>query len=225
MRKAGERDLNPAAQSRANYTSRHNGAHLNVAMQIACSSFLWIRKPAMSGRIKGYYACKAVYSPPITWGKYTWKWEKHWTVFITRHKRSHRGPSKDSSVFLLFLSVLDVGKNVIKYACVKHITTICGYWWRPFRLIIIVAGTRSHAGMDGEKTRGKMLAANDIQHAEHVICMMTTGNFNEAFVFPPPRKPVRTGKRTKWAKFCLSLFRHRLLQCHLVRICNSALKR
>lgn len=65
MRKAGERDLNPAAQSQANYTSQHNGAHLNVAMQIARSSFLWIRKPAMSGRIKGYYACKAVYfSPP-----------------------------------------------------------------------------------------------------------------------------------------------------------------
>lgn len=69
MRKAGERDLNPAAQSRANYTSQHNGAHLNVAMQIARSSFLWIRKPAMSGRIKGYYACKAVYFSPFTWGK------------------------------------------------------------------------------------------------------------------------------------------------------------
>lgn len=175
--------------------------------------------------LKAIMRAKQFIPPPLHEGKYTWKWEKHWTVFITRHKRSHRGPSKDSSVFLLFLSVLDVGKNVIKYACVKHITTICGYWWRPFRLIIIVAGTRSHAGMDGEKTRGKMLAANDIQHAEHVICMMTTGNFNEAFVFPPPRKPVRTGKRTKWAKFCLSLFRHRLLQCHLVRICNSALKR
>lgn len=69
MRKAGERDLNPAVQSRANYTSPHNGAHLNVAMQIARSSFLWIRKPAMSGRIKGYYACKAVYFFPLTWGK------------------------------------------------------------------------------------------------------------------------------------------------------------
>lgn len=33
-----------------------------------------------------------------------------------------------------------------------------------------------------------MLAANDIQHAEHVICMMTTGNFNEALVFFSPQK-------------------------------------
>lgn len=59
-----------------------------------------------------------------------------------------------------------------------------------FRLIIIVAGTWSRADVDEKKkTRRKMLAANDIQHAEHVICMMTTGNFNEAFVFFPPSKP------------------------------------
>lgn len=102
MRKAGEWDLNPAAQSRANYTSPHNGAHLNVAMQIARSSFLWIRKPAMSGRIKGYYACKAVY-PPYSYmrGKYTWKW-KHWSVFITQHKEIFKGFLSVSSLFFYF---------------------------------------------------------------------------------------------------------------------------
>lgn len=58
--------------------------------------------------------------------------------------------------------------------------------------------------MDGEKTRGKILAANDIQHAEHVICMMTTGNFNEAFVFFFPENRCGLGSgRNEQSSACL----------------------
>lgn len=61
MRMAGKREFNPAAVSQANYVALHNGANLNVAMQIARAAFLWIRKPAMLGRIRGYYAREALY--------------------------------------------------------------------------------------------------------------------------------------------------------------------
>lgn len=62
----------------------------------------------------------------------------------------------------------------------------------------------SRAGVDGEKTRGKMLAANDIQHAEHVLCMMTTGNFNEAFVFFLPESQCGLGSgRNEQISACL----------------------
>lgn len=58
--------------------------------------------------------------------------------------------------------------------------------------------------MDGEKTRGKMLAANDIQHAEHVICMMTTGNFNDAFIFfLPENRCVLGSRRNEQSSACL----------------------
>lgn len=79
--------------------------------------------------------------------------------------------------------------------------------------------------MDGEKTREKMLAANDIQHAEHVICMMTTGNFNEAFVFffPENRCELGSGRNEQSSAWfysatdysCTTLFEYAIL--HLKR--------
>lgn len=35
----------------------------------------------------------------------------------------------------------------------------------------------------------EMRSVNDIRHAEHVICMMAAGNYNEAFISPPRALP------------------------------------
>lgn len=92
-------------------------------------------------------------------------------------------------MFLLSLSLfLDVGKTVIKYARQAHYNDP----WILMASFLIDNYRHWHTELRRKKkTRGKTLAANDIQHAEHVICMMTTGNFNEALVFFfLPRKPV-----------------------------------
>lgn len=77
----------------------------------------------------------------------------------------------------------------------------------------------------GKKREKKMLAANDIQHAEHVICMMTTGNFNEAFVFffPENRCELGSGRNEQSSAWfysaadysCTTLFEYAIL--HLKR--------
>lgn len=97
-------------------------------------------------------------------------------------------------MFLLSLSLfLDVGKTVIKYARQAHYNDP----WILMASFLIDNYRHWHTELRRKKkTRGKTLAANDIQHAEHVICMMTTGNFNEALVFFSfPEN--RCGKRTK----------------------------
>lgn len=42
MRTSGKAEFNPASASQANYATLHNGAHLNVVMQITLATFFYI---------------------------------------------------------------------------------------------------------------------------------------------------------------------------------------